>query len=231
MFKLLRVLFFFSGGLLLSCQTYTNRNSLYFLNQGSKPLSEIAFYNMQLGLAYLAQGNRPKAKQKLIKALNLTPNSAPVCSALAYYYEEVEELEKAQDYYQKALSLAKKYNREGQGPELNNYGVFLCRRGKYYESEKYFLEAIKDKKYLNTAGAYENAGLCLAAVREHKRAKYYLKKALKQDPEKKHALYELINIELKQNKLDRALKYIKENEKLILADPYLLNLASKYRAN
>jgi type IV pilus assembly protein PilF len=52
---------------------------------------------------------------------------------------------------------------------------------------------------MNTAGAYENAGLCAAAIPDYSKAKTYFIKALKQDPQRKQARFELARIEIKQN--------------------------------
>ena len=108
-----------------------------------------------MGLGYLKQGDRPRAKKKLLTALEQEPTSPDVNSAIAYYFEQTKELKQAEKYYLKALSLA-----GNSGAQLNNYGTFLCRQGDYKKAENYFLKAVKDVQYVNTAGAYENAGLC-----------------------------------------------------------------------
>ena len=58
-------------------------------------LSKAASYNIQLGLGYLKQGDRPRAKKKLLTALKQEPNSADANAAMAYYFEQTSELEQA----------------------------------------------------------------------------------------------------------------------------------------
>src|SRR5690242_7983555 len=87
-------------------------------------LRKAASYNVQLGLGYLKQGDRPRAKKKLLTALEQEPTSADVNSAMAYYFEQTGEQNQAEKYYLKAITLS-----GNKGAQLNNYGAFLCRQG------------------------------------------------------------------------------------------------------
>lgn len=179
----------FFGGLLVvvvmllqSCQHTQN-----------KQYQEAASYNMQLGLAYLKQGDRPRAKRKLLTALAQAPDSPSVNAAMAYFMEKTGEINQATFYYKKAILAA-----PGRGAQLNNYGAFLCRRGQYREAQTYFLKAVKDAQYEYTAGAYENAGLCAEAIPDDTRAVHYFTKALEHDPSRKQSLEKLVEIEKKR---------------------------------
>src|SRR5580704_10911769 len=99
-------------------------------------LKKAAAFNVQLGMGYLKQGDRPRAKKKLLIAMQQAPDSSDVNAAMAYYYEQTNELDQARKYYLKALSLS-----SNAGAQLNNYGTFLCRQGQYKEAELYFLKA------------------------------------------------------------------------------------------
>ena len=186
----------------------------------SQKRDDASAYNVQLGMGYLKQGDTPRAKKKLLTALELTPESADVNAAMAYYLEKTGNLSDATKYYRKALSLA-----PDSGSQLNNYGTFLCRAGKYDEAEIYFLKAIKDVNYVNSAGAYENAGLCAAAIPDYPKAESYFIKALEQDSRRKQSLYELTSIELKQNQEEKALTYLQKYQELVFSDPTLLTMA------
>ncbi|WP_242604051.1 type IV pilus biogenesis/stability protein PilW [Legionella jamestowniensis] len=180
---------------------------------------EAAAYNTQLGMAYLKQGDMPRAKRKLLNALSLDPNSADVNVAMAYYLESTGDLKEAKAYYQKALALAPK-----SGAQLNNYGTFLCRLGKYTEAEQYFLRAVSDVQYIHTAAAYENAGLCAQAIPDYAKAKKYFVRALEQDPKRQQSLYELATIELKQKHAGKALMYLQKYQDQVSQDPALVAL-------
>lgn len=144
---------------------------------------------MQLGLAYLKQGNRQRAKQKLLTAVAEDPNSPYANEALGYFFEQTHEIKQAEWYYNKALQMA-----PNSGAILNNYGDFLCHQKKYAEANQYFLKAASDPNYLNTALAYENAGICALAAHHPNEAKKYFKIALEQDPSLKKAQVALINL-------------------------------------
>lgn len=151
--------------------------------------SMAAMDNMQLGLAYLAQGDRTKAKYKLLLALQQDPNSAQVQDAMAYFFEMTGNTTQAENYYQRAIQIT-----PSSGAEHNNYGVFLCRQGEYEKSEQQFLAAVTDNNYLNTAKAYENAGLCTQQIPDLQKAEFFYTQALKQDPQLAIPWYELAQI-------------------------------------
>lgn len=185
-------------------------------------MSKAASYNVQLGLGYLKQGDRPRAKKKLLTALEQEPKSPDVNSAMAYYFEQTSEPEQAEKYYLKALSFA-----ANSGAQLNNYGAFLCRQGNYKKAESYFLKATHDMQYVHTAGAYENAGLCALSVSNSEKAKHYFAKALTQDPSRKVSFYELIRLEAKGGHDSEAFNLIQKHPDLVLNDRIVLSLAKE----
>ena len=186
----------------------------------TKKRDDASAYNIQLGMGYLKQGDSPRAKRKFLTALQQAPDSPDVNGAIAYYFEKTGDITEAKKYYHKAMSLA-----PTSGSQLNNYGTFLCRTGQFAQSEVYFLKAVKDEKYVNTAGAYENAGLCAEAIPDYAKAETYFLKALEQDSRRSQSLYELASIEIKQNQEEKALDYLQKHQDLVLGDQVLLGLA------
>jgi type IV pilus assembly protein PilF len=182
---------------------------------------DAASHNTQLGLAYLKQGDRPKAKLKLALALSQAPNSASTNGAMAYYLEQTGSTKLARQYYEKAVRLA-----PGKGAQLNNYGAFLCRQGEYLQADHYFNKAADDINYDNTAGSLENAGLCSLSVPNKTKASLYFTRALKQDPSRKLALYELVKLDIMEKNYPKALNNLNKYPKITLNDKTLLQLAS-----
>lgn len=203
--------------LLQACQ-HTKINQVQ--SNKKTDLSKAATYNVQLGLGYLKQGDRPRAKKKLLTALEQDPNSPDANAAIAYYFEQTSELEQSRRYYLKAVSLS-----SNGGAQLNNYGAFLCRQGEYKKAETYFLKAVKDEHYVHTAGAYENAGLCALAVPDYDNAKLYFTSALNQDPSRRVSLYELVKLESKMGHDAEALALLQKSPDLVLTDKIFLSLA------
>jgi type IV pilus assembly protein PilF len=216
--KFLRLIILTSSLLIQACQHPEEDKEI---TEKNKPdLSKAASFNMQLGLGYLKQGQRPRAKKKLLTALKQEPNSPDINAAMAYYLEQTNDLDAARKYYLKAISLS-----ANSGAQLNNYGSFLCKQGEYKKADEYFIRAIKDTQYINTAGAYENAGLCALAAPENEKAKYYFKQALSQDPSKNTSLYEWVKLENKEEHNDKVLELLQEHPDLVLNDPIFLDLA------
>lgn len=181
---------------------------------------EAAAYNTELGLAYLKQGDSPRAKRKMLTAIQLAPQSPEVNAAMGYFLEKTGDLKEAEVFYKKALHLA-----PSSGETLNNYGTFLCRQGQYKEAEAYFLKAVKDPLYIQSAGAYENAGLCAAAIPDNPQAIVYFTRALEQDNERKQSLAELATLELKLQHPQQALAVLQKYEKQTSEEPLLMALA------
>lgn len=191
-------------------------------DQQARKLANAAIFNTQLGMGYLKQGNIPRAKRKLLAAMEQDPHSADVFAAMAYFYEKTSEFDKAKNYYQKAMAIA-----PDSGAQMNNYGAFLCGRAQYKEAESWFLKAINNAQYLNTSAAYENAGLCAAAASDFVKAKQYLNKAVEQDPSKMTALAELLKIEEKNGDPKQAAALLEKYSELVVNDKSMLNLAKK----
>lgn len=185
-------------------------------------LSKAASYNVQLGLGYLKQNDVPRAKKKLLTALEQEPKSAEVNVALAYYFEKTGDNTEAKKYYLKSIALS-----GNSGAQLNNYGAFLCRSGDFEQAEIYFLKAAGDFKYLNTAAAYENAALCSLSIPDTKKARLYLTKTLSQDPSRSVALYELIKLEAKEKHFDKAVELIQNHQEMVYNDNVLMQLANE----
>lgn len=190
------------------------------VNIKKKHRSDAAGYNVQLGLGYLKQGNIPRSKRKLLLALEQAPSSPEANAAMAYFMEKTGDVERAKSYYQKAMAYA-----PGRGTQLNNYGAFLCRQGDYAQAEQYFLKAVDDLQYENTAGAYENAGLCAMAIPNDAKAEHFFSKAVAQDPSSTQSLYELVKLEIKHDRLDEALAHLQKYPETVLRSHELLVLA------
>jgi type IV pilus assembly protein PilF len=134
--------------------------------------------NVKLAIAFLNQGYTKEAKQKLLLAQKIAPQNPAVWYGMGYFQENTGSFDQAGKSYEKALRLAPK-----NGAAHNNYGCYLCRKGRYAESIKHFILAVQDPEYLEIGGAFENAGLCALKIPNRKLAIQFFKKALAQDPE------------------------------------------------
>jgi type IV pilus assembly protein PilF len=181
-----------------------------------------AHYNVQLGIAYLQRGDIQRAKHKLLTALEQAPNWAPAQDAMGYFLMKTGDMQSAEPYFLRAIALA-----PNAGSAQNNYGIFLCRNKRYQEANQHFMLAVQDKNYLNTAEAYENAGLCALESPQPQMAENYLLKAVAQDPRRSVALLELVKIYLKQQQYKQAQAYLNAYRHLNGSDAISLGLAEQ----
>jgi len=162
-----------------------------------------ALLNVEMGEAYLAQGQIPRAKQKFIHALELKPKLPEAHTSIGFFYEKVGDLKEAEYHYKQAINYG-----SGKGRFYNNYGTFLCRQSRYKEADKAFNNAIKDKQYIKTAEVYENAGLCSLKEANLDKAQFYFKTAVDRDPNRSVASLELAALEFERHNYVVAKQYL-----------------------
>jgi type IV pilus assembly protein PilF len=151
---------------------------------------DAATYNVQLGVAYMNQGDLARAKDKLDRALSEDPNNADVHSARAMMYERMNDLPKADDEFRTALRLAP------HDPKvINNYAVYLCQNGRTDEGVKRFMEAAHNALYATPEAAYTNAGVCLRAAKRDDEARGDFTRALQVRPNFAEAAYQLATLQ------------------------------------
>lgn len=163
-----------------------------------------ADYNVQLGLGYLEKGDNVRAKEKLLRATAQAPELVDAHLALAYYYEQMGQIQPAEQSYQNALKITPTLGRVN-----NNYGAFLCQQGAYAKSMQYFQRAIDDASYPQTAKAYENAAFCSVMRHDLKAASEYADLAVQQDPSKQDIFLKLSYLLEQQGEKEQADLYIK----------------------
>lgn len=170
--------------------------------------NEIALTRISLGLGYLNIGNTTQAKLNLEKAKRFAPNLTQVYTAFAQYYDIVDEPEQAILAFEHALSL------DSDDPDtLNNYGVFLCKREKYDESEIAILKAIAVPSYLLVSQSYENLALCQLENKKFEKAEMYLAKSISHSPSRSPALLQMLRLQYAMGKYDEAIAYLRRYEK------------------
>jgi type IV pilus assembly protein PilF len=139
---------------------------------------------VSLGLTYLSNGNFSQAKANLDKALHFAPKSADAHFAMAYYYQQVDELALTEEYYLKALKLAP------ENPNIiNSYGAFLCEQGRYEKAKSYFLRAVTSKSYVSVAETYENLAICAVDQGKTDEAIGFFELALNHQPTRGKSLF------------------------------------------
>lgn len=150
---------------------------------------QAAKINAQLGMTYLRQDDLVAARQKVEKALEQDPRSTEAQMAAGFLYDRLGEDRKAESHFE----LAVRYGRDNPDA-LNNYAVFLCRKGDKKLGEEYFVKAAGNALYRTPDVAYSNAGRCARADGRSKDAEQYFRKALVIRPDQPDALIELADV-------------------------------------
>lgn len=177
---------------------------------------------VELGQGYLQKGQLETAQERLQRALRLDPKNVGAHTLLAVLNERINRPEIAEKFYRQAAEL-----RPDGGAENNNYGAFLCGKGRYAEADTYFQRAIADPFYKRPGDAYGNAGACAAKAGQQDKALAYFRSALDTSPNNAVALYEMARISYDKNDNLRARAFLQRLEAVAPAEPAILELAER----
>lgn len=168
---------------------------------------QLARTRISLALGYLDMGNTGQAKYNLEKAKQFSPDLVEVYTAFAHYYESVGEYEQTEEAYIEALSIE-----DEDADTLNNFGVFLCRRDRVEEAEKYFLQAIKVPTYTRVSESYENIALCYLKVEKFDQAEKALKRSIAHSPNSASSLIQMAQVQYAKGEYEQGSNYISRFE-------------------
>jgi type IV pilus assembly protein PilF len=150
--------------------------------------------NTQLGMAYMQRGQLEAAMEKLQRALEQTPDYPDAHAAVAVLYERLGELDKASHHHERAVRLA-----PDDSQMLNNYGRFLCARGKLDDALVYLDKAAANPLYPTPEVPLGNAGICAASGGRAEVAEQYFLRALRSNERFMPALYRMAEFRLAAN--------------------------------
>ena len=168
---------------------------------------DAARVHTELGQKYLQQDKLELALEKLNKALSFDSNYVDAHTVIAVLYERIGDLPKAEEHYRRAAQLKPK-----GGSELNNYGAFLCKVGRYDEARTYFERAIADPFYATPSVALTNSGTCLLKAGKRDEAEKALRLALDQSPTDSEALLQLGSVLYEKGEYLKARAFVQRFE-------------------
>lgn len=150
---------------------------------------EAAVTNLRLGSEYLQRGDRERALEKLLRAVEQNPDLGPAHAYLALTYEQLGQPNSAEKHYRIAVRL------DDDDPSVQNmYAVYLCRHDRVAEAEKHFLAATKIPTYATPETALTNAGVCSLKIPDEERAERYFREALALNPRYGDALWQMARL-------------------------------------
>lgn len=177
-------------------------------------------YTLQLGYGYLENGQYDVALEKFQRALELDKASSEAYLGMAETYARIGQRAKAEEYYRRAIALAK-----NPGAAHNNYGAFLCAQGKARAAESEFLAALADPTYKTPAFAYTNAAICIRKLPDLAKAKAYLDQAIEIDPRFAQAWRERASVAFEEGQYAAARAYLDRYHQLSAPGRDSLSLA------
>ena len=149
-----------TASLLIGCVSSDGSKAL----KREDPTEAAAKTNIQLGIAYLQQGNYAVAREKLERSLKQNPKDPDVHTTLGLLYDRTGEPKLADKHYQEALRLAP------NNPDVsNNYAVYLCKRGRVDEGVERFAAVAANKYYRTPEVALTNAVRAVRSVSTRRR--------------------------------------------------------------
>jgi len=189
----------------------------FMSERNAKEQHRVLKNNIDLALGYLKRGQYDVAAVKIQRALNADWEESEAHTVAALLYERMNKISKAEDHYQYAIEFSPL-----DGSVFNNYGVFLCRQGRWQSAVERFIEAINQPNYITPNQAYENAGACARQIPDLKNAEKYLRRALSGNPKLPVALYEMAEISFGQQKNLSVRAYLQRYEQVASHTPQSL---------
>jgi type IV pilus assembly protein PilF len=187
--------------MLVACVTNTK--------DGGRPLKDedprdaAAKYNVQLGTAYLQQGNYALAREKLERSLKQNPKDPDVHTSLGLLYDRTGDSKLADRHFREALRLAP------DKPDVsNNYAIYLCKNGRVDEGVERFAAVANNKFYRTPEVALTNAGVCLRQAKRLDEAGQMFAGAIKARPNYSEATVQLAGLLLERDQVADARKVV-----------------------
>ena len=149
----------------------------------------------ELAASYFSLAQYGVALEELNEALRSDASYTPAYNMLGVVYMELKEDRQAEQSFQQALRIS-----PADSEAHNNYGWFLCTRGRMAQSIDHFLEAVKNPLYATPERAYLNAGICTRKQGDDAGAEKYFLSALKIQPLQQQALYNIADLYFAQGR-------------------------------
>lgn len=167
------------------------------------PETSRARIHTQLAAGYYEIGNQGVALEEIKEALRADINYGPAYNVAGLIYGQLKEDRLAEQNFLRALSI-----NPGDADTHNNYGRFLCDRGRAEQGVKHFLSAVSNPLYPAPERSYVNAGICARRTGNSAAAEEYFQAALKSRPNQQQALYQLADMAYARADLAAAKGYL-----------------------
>ena len=164
--------------------------------------SKSATVHTELAGLYYERGQFGVALEEIEQALQADRSFAQAYSVRGLVHMALREDREAEEDFRKSLNLDR-----NDSDTNNNYGWFLCQRGREKESIPHFMAALKNPLYQTPGRAFLNAGLCSRKMGNNKDAEEFLQRALAAQPGMPQALLAMAEMSFAGGDYAAAKKY------------------------
>lgn len=149
---------------------------------------------VEMGIAYMRDGQDAVALKKLNRAIEVDSKNPSAHNVIAILYERLGETALAAKHYERAAEL------DPRDPFIRNArGSFFCKQGQYDKALREFENALGNPLYPTRWVALTNAGLCIERSGEQVKAEEYYRRALTANPRYTPALFQMAEISFEQH--------------------------------
>lgn len=164
---------------------------------------EAARLRIELASLYFSRGSFGPAIEEANSAAKLDPENPQAYNLLGLINMQLKEDAQANTHFERALRIAP------TDPDINNnYGWFLCERGRPGESIKYFLTALRSPLYASADRSLVNAGVCSRRSGDEAGARTYFEQALTVRPGQPVALFNLAEMSYLAGRVPESRTYL-----------------------
>lgn len=146
--------------------------------------------------AYFSRAQYKIALDELRKAITADSRFGPAYNIYGLIYMELAEDKLAEENFRRAIELDR-----SDSEARNNFGWFLCSRGRYDEGLEQFSAALRNPLYARPEQAMANAGLCAEKKGDLALAEANLVKSLKLQPDNPNTILKLAGLHFRQGRL------------------------------
>lgn len=178
---------------------------------------ESARVHTELGAEYFRLKRYDVALEEFTTATERSPGYALAYNGLGLVYAALGDKSRAEAAFQRAIQL-----QPANSESHNNYGRFLCDQGRFDDSQKEFMLAVKNPLYKTPQIAYYNAGVCALRNKQKPQAESYFTQALQTDPLAHASAYQLASLQFGRGDASAALNTLQNSLNVAPAPESLL---------
>lgn len=172
-------------------------------NLGIEKRNSPAKIYVEMGIAYMREGQDAVALKKLRKAISVDGRNPEAHNVIAILYERLGEFDQATYHYDQAVRL------DPKDPFIHNArGSFFCKQDRYKEADEEFLKALANPLYSTPWVALGNAGLCAERAGDKAKAEGYYRRSLTANQSYAPVLLQMAQLSFDQDKPMSARAYL-----------------------